>query len=461
MTSRRRRVTVVATAVALLSGGAAGYLTVEARPTADPTFARPAVAVLSPRRAPDALRSLIAGTRLSTRVNALMRNLSATSCLVVRADDAPVFSLRPDQPLTPASSLKLTTAAAFLAKAGGKGHFATTFNGRKPDASGIVQGDVTLVGGGDPLVATSGYVLTRKHPPKPATDISQFVDALRRAGVKHITGALDVYDGAFDNERRVPSWSAGYTATGDVGPIGALVLDDGFSSYAPLVAAPDPAVAAGTAIRAALVTAGIPVDGAVSRVAKAPAATAIATVESAPYVDVVAEMLRESDNNTAEALLKEMARRASGAPGTRAAGTAARLAALRTLGIEPSGVQAIDGSGLDRSDKATCSALLATLTTRPGGYDLEQMLAVAGQTGTLDDRFTTSPLSGKLRAKTGSLDGVTALVGVADPDAPTKLRFAFVSNGAFSDAGGKALQDRLVAALSTYPDAPAAEDLAP
>jgi D-alanyl-D-alanine carboxypeptidase/D-alanyl-D-alanine-endopeptidase (penicillin-binding protein 4) len=139
----------------------------------------------------------------------------------------------------------------------------------------------------------------------------------------------------------------------------------------------------------------------------------------------------------------------------------ARAAALRKLGLDSSGVQAIDGSGLDRSDRATCDELMATLTTRPGGYDLESMLAVAGQTGTLDDRFRTSPLAGKLRAKTGSLDGVTALVGVTDPAASVKLRFAFISNGQFTDAGGKALQDRLVAALATYPEAPSAQELAP
>jgi D-alanyl-D-alanine carboxypeptidase/D-alanyl-D-alanine-endopeptidase (penicillin-binding protein 4) len=320
---------------------------------------------------------------------------------------------------------------------------------------------VVIAGAGDPLVATNGYVVTRKHPPKPATDVSEFVTALQRAGVRHVTGSIGVYDGVFDSERRVPTWSTGYTATGDVGPIGALVVDDGFSSYAPLVAAPDPAVAAGNTIRAALVAAGIAVDGGVVRVDKKPAGATIASVESAPYADVVGEMLRESDNNTAEALLKELAHRAGVTPATRRAGVAARAAALRKLGVPSDAVQAIDGSGLDRSDHTTCGALMQTLTTRPGGYDLEQMLAVAGQTGTLDDRFLGSPLRDKLRAKTGSLDGVTALVGVADPAAPVKLRFAFISNGTFTDSGGKALQDRLVAALATYEQVPAAQELAP
>ena len=463
MNSRRRRTTVVlATALALASGGASAFVTFPAGSKADAATATPTAAVLSPRRAPEALADLVAGTRLATRVDALMRSLAPTSCVVVRADDSTLLSFQPDQLLIPASALKLTTAAAFLLRAGGKGHFTTTLTGGHPDSSGVVRGDLVIAGGGDPLVATNGYVVTRKHPPKPATDVSQFVAALQRAGVKRITGRIGVYDGVFDNERRVPTWSTGYTATGDVGPIGALAVDDGFSSYAPLVAAPDPAIAAAKTIRAALLAGGIAVDGDVYRVSKKPSGDALATVESAPYADVVGEMLRESDNNTAELLLKELARRADAkAVATRRAGVVARAAALRQLGVRGDAVQAIDGSGLDRSDRTTCDALMKTLTTRPGGYDLEQMLAVAGQTGTLDDRFLSSPLVGKLRAKTGSLDGVTALVGIADPAARVKLRFAFIANGAFSDAGGKALQDRLVAALASYPQSASAQELAP
>jgi D-alanyl-D-alanine carboxypeptidase/D-alanyl-D-alanine-endopeptidase (penicillin-binding protein 4) len=453
-------IVAVATVIALASGALAGRLSFRSA-KADALTATPAVAVLSPRRAPEVLHALIADTRLATRLDTLMRSLAPTSCAVVSADNSRIVSIKPNQLLMPASALKLTTAAAFLSAAGGKGHFTTTIQGKRPDSNGTVASNVVVEGGGDPLLATSGYVLTRKHPPKPATDVTQFVTALQKAGVKHIAGGIGVYDGIFDRERRVPSWSAGYTATGDVGPIGALAVDDGFSSYAPLVASPDPALAAGNAIIAALVAAGIAVDGNVFRVDKKPTGAALAAVDSAPYVDVVGEMLRESDNNTAELLLKDLARRAGISPATRAAGVTARAAALRKLGLDSSGVQAIDGSGLDRSDRATCDELMATLTTRPGGYDLESMLAVAGQTGTLDDRFRTSPLAGKLRAKTGSLDGVTALVGVTDPAASVKLRFAFISNGQFTDAGGKALQDRLVAALATYPEAPSAQELAP
>jgi D-alanyl-D-alanine carboxypeptidase/D-alanyl-D-alanine-endopeptidase (penicillin-binding protein 4) len=459
VTPRQRRLTVSAATVIAVVSGAAAFVSARGSPKAEPMTATPAAALLSPRRAPEVLHELVAETRLASRVRALTKSLAPTSCAVVRAGASTVLSFNPDELLMPASALKLTTAAAFLAKAGGKDRFTTRVWYQHKDASGAVA-SLAIQGGGDPLLATKGYVDTRKHPPKPFTDFTELVAKLRAAGITRVKGGIVVVDNSYDTERRVPTWSNSYTATGDVGPLGALALNDGFSSYAPLVAAPDPGVATASELRAELAAAGITVEGTITRGARPNAADAVA-IESATYSDVVKEMLTESDNNTAELLLKDLARRAGTHPATREAGVAARAAALRSLGIDPAGVHAIDGSGLDRSDRATCTALIETLTTRPGGYDLEQMLAVAGETGTLDDRFRTSRLAGTLRAKTGSLDGVTALVGVVDPTAKVKLRFSFISNGAFSDPGGKALQDRLVAALATYPEAPAAQELAP
>ena len=62
------------------------------------------------------------------------------------------------------------------------------------------------------------------------------------------------------------------------------------------------------------------------------------------------------------------------------------------------------------------------------------------QTGTLAERFVGDPLAGKLRAKTGSIDGVVGLVGVID--GPDDLHFAFLANGDFSTATGDAAAGR-------------------
>jgi D-alanyl-D-alanine carboxypeptidase/D-alanyl-D-alanine-endopeptidase (penicillin-binding protein 4) len=75
---------------------------------------------------------------------------------------------------------------------------------------------------------------------------------------------------------------------------------------------------------------------------------------------------------------------------------------------------------------------------------------VAGQSGTLSRRLADTPLAGKLRGKTGSLNGVTGLVGYVD--GRRTLSFAFLANGtSLSDSAGRLLQDRLVALLAAYP----------
>jgi D-alanyl-D-alanine carboxypeptidase/D-alanyl-D-alanine-endopeptidase (penicillin-binding protein 4) len=74
---------------------------------------------------------------------------------------------------------------------------------------------------------------------------------------------------------------------------------------------------------------------------------------------------------------------------------------------------------------------------------------VAGRSGTLALRLADTPLDGKLRAKTGSLDGVSGLAGYVE--GRRALSFAFLANGSLTDAAGRLLQDRLVAVLAAYP----------
>jgi serine-type D-Ala-D-Ala carboxypeptidase/endopeptidase (penicillin-binding protein 4) len=178
-------------------------------------------------------------------------------------------------------------------------------------------------------------------------------------------------------------------------------------------------------------------------------ATTLATVRSAPLSEVVAAMLRESDNTAAELLVKELGV-VKAQDGSTPAGTRAVADALAAAGLSTGGLQLSDGSGLDLGNRATCTLLAAALRRSDGGAPaLSPLLAVAGQTGTLSLRLVDTPLAGKLRGKTGSLNGVTGLVGYVD--GRRALSFALVANGRFSDSAGRVLQDRLVALLAGYP----------
>src|SRR5581483_2051437 len=194
---------------------------------------------------------------------------------------------------------------------------------------------------------------------------------------------------------------------------------------------------------------------------KAPdGAVEIAKIDSPPLSQVVGEVITARDNLGAEMLTREIGLKVS-QQGTTAAGTQAIAAKLAALGLPTTNLTLVDGSGLDRGDHVTCQLLNAALDlgAKPEFRALWDGLAVAGQSGTLVDELRGSGLEGKVRAKTGSLDGVTGLVGIVEVGRP--MRFAFVANGAFTELGGVDLRERIASIIATFPDAPGADALVP
>jgi D-alanyl-D-alanine carboxypeptidase/D-alanyl-D-alanine-endopeptidase (penicillin-binding protein 4) len=183
--------------------------------------------------------------------------------------------------------------------------------------------------------------------------------------------------------------------------------------------------------------------------------------------DLLAEaVLRQSDNDGAELITKEIGRQVAGAA-TTSAGVAAIRADLQADGLPVDQLSAVDGSGLDRSDRASCQLIMAALQrSGPDGL-LAKGLPVAGRTGTLEDRFVGTPAAGRLEAKTGTLDGVSALSGfvvapAGSPEVPAgDVTFSMIVNSLPSKATGEALEDRVGAILARYPEAPPVADVEP
>jgi D-alanyl-D-alanine carboxypeptidase/D-alanyl-D-alanine-endopeptidase (penicillin-binding protein 4) len=175
----------------------------------------------------------------------------------------------------------------------------------------------------------------------------------------------------------------------------------------------------------------------------------VASVTSAPLSLIIEAMLRASDNWIAELLVRAIDK-AAGGTGTTAGGLAIVLQHAALNGIPLAGVHMDDGSGLSRTNRATCRELLAALDVgNQAAYSpVLAGLAVAGQTGTLAARYRGTPLAGKLRAKTGSLDNAGGMVGVVTVGAPA--RFAFLDNDAESDSALLAKEDAIAGALATY-----------
>src|SRR5207248_7076947 len=105
--------------------------------------------------------------------------------------------------------------------------------------------------------------------------------------------------------------------------------------------------------------------------------TSFAVAESAPLADVVATMLTQSDNLAAEMLTKELGRRFGGA-GTTAAGLGVIRGVLDRLGMPTEGLAMADGSGLDRSDRASCQLLVRAVERGGPSGAVGRGLAVAG-----------------------------------------------------------------------------------
>src|SRR5919206_32675 len=164
-----------------------------------------------------------------------------------------------------------------------------------------------------------------------------------------------------------------------------VVLLAFFVVAAPVASAATPAPAAATLFRAALRRAGVAVTGAPRVGVANEYAVSLASVESAPLASILRFMDHESDNFTAEMLLKELGA-AQGARGTSAAGAAVVMHELADAGVPLAGVRIVDGSGLSVLDRLTANALTSLLRAAWLDPDvrpvLRAALPVAGVNGT-------------------------------------------------------------------------------
>jgi len=448
---RPMMITAALSAISLLCGWLA--LRPPSSGAAVATAPRP---VWSPDRLPALLAEAQGTVDLERAVDDLVAHSGARTCLAVYEGERPVLLRRPDAALTPASTQKILIATAALAALGPDFRYETRLVSDAPPRDGAA-GTLWLVGSGDPTLATPEYVQWLAARPRfqfhQATPLTALADGLKAAGITTVTGGIVGDDSRYDRIRIVPSWKASYVIDNEAGPLGALMVNDGFTVFdpPPQKRADDPAAHAASELTRLATTAGITIPGPARSGAAPPEATVtVGTVRSAPLSEIVAGMLRESDNTAAELLVKELGA-VKRHDGSTPAGTAAMTDVLAGAKLPTTGLRLGDGSGLEVTNQASCALLAATLRIpdRQGAPQLSPLLAVAGRSGTLSLRLAGTPLEGKLRAKTGSLDGVSGLAGYLD--GRRALSFAFLTNGPLSDSAARLLQDRLVALLAGYP----------
>ena len=423
--------------------------------------------VFSMRRVPDLLSRVVADTHLEADLDRVVTDpvygaARERSCLVV-ADPGGGrvhYTRRESLPLIPASTLKLLTGAAALAQLGPDSHFTTEIRAAAAPADGVVN-DLYLVGGGDPLLSTAEFAAQGGYmdQPRRSTSIEALADKVVAAGVRRV-GRILGDESRYDGERLVPSWNPRYIANFDISPLSALVVNKAFTSTTPPAIALSPPAHAAAVLAGLLRARGVTVGD--TGAGKAPGGAPLVTaIQSAPLREIVAEILENSDNMAAEMLVKEMSAR-PGTPGSTTAGLAAVAERLRQLaGVTGEELAAVDGSGLDRSDRLTCGALQRVLAKDGESGPLVQGLPQAGRNGTLFKRFIGTPAAGKVRAKTGSLEGVVGLSGFVTGSTGRTLTFTLLANDLPSASAGAGLQDRVANVMAGYPRAPGAEELRP
>ncbi len=463
---RAPRPTAVVATLLLLLGLVAGAVATPVGAQEDAVAPTPLVTpVLSARRAPGLLQGSVADPALAQQLEGTLDRNPDTWCAVIEDAGRPVLTVNPDTPLAPASLTKLLTGTALLEQFGPDHRLRTTMVAVSPPSAGVVEGDLFLIGGGDPLLTTAGYVQSFEDPDQPYADANALVDALEAAGVREIRGDVVGDDSRYDAERWVATWPTRYQSEPSIGPISALSINDGFSGYttsperanASRRAGDPPALAAQTLVTL-LEARGIQVGGGGSAGTAPEGATEVAGLDSAPLRDIVGEMVLASDNNTAEMLVKELGLTTSGV-GSTSAGLTAMREILGRLGLAAEGMDLRDGSGLDPDTRITCDMVRGALARSGRTSDLTSQLAVGGQTGTLRKRMGGSPTIGRVVAKTGTLDSVNALAGWAETLPGAALTFVGIGNGV--DSRGTGAADAFASALMTYPEAPPLDVLGP
>ena len=406
--------------------------------------------VLSVRRAASTLVADSTIRNLRNELAGLVAKLPKSSCLRVDAGGFTAVRSNADDSLIPASNTKILTAAVALDALSPTLRFKTRVLGTAKD--GVVDGDLYLVGGGDPLLVTRDFLATEKYPTTSPTYLDSLADSVKAKGITSIAGSIIGDESYLDDTRYNSDWSSGIRAT-EAGPLGALMVNDGVVVGDPLK--PDnPAIAAAREFTRLLTARGITVAGqARSGVASNVETNEIASIESAVLGKVVGEMLTNSDNNTAEILVRHIGLTKSLQP-TTSAGLKVISDTLKSWGLND--IKLHDGSGLSRSNRIPCDAIVSVLDRQPINGDLVNGLSVAAQTGTLAEAFKGTAVAGKLRGKTGTLLNVKTLGGVLPVSTSDAVTFALFLNGAgWADQGNyRPLWDSLAAAIAAYPKGP-------
>ena len=352
------------------------------------------------------LNKLLESDMLKTsQVGLMVYDLDADSCL---------FAHNERQLMRPASTMKMITAVTALDCLGGDYQFKTELCYTGKIENNTLEGGIYLVGGFDPRFNSD--------------DLSAFVEGLRKMNVDTIRGRIYGDKSMKDDKSYGEGWC----------------WDDDNPILSPLLISRKNNLV--DRFYRALRDKGVVVEATLMEGRKAPDAFCI--VDRFHTIDqILMRMMKESDNLYAEAMYYQIAASTGNRPATAKNARTVEKRLVQKLGLDPSRYRFADGSGLSLYNYVS-----AELEVRMLRYAYEndniynhliQAMPVAGVDGTLKKRMRGAFTKGNVKAKTGTVTGVSSLAGYCTAANGHHLAFSIINNGIMHTRNGRAFQDKV------------------
>jgi D-alanyl-D-alanine carboxypeptidase/D-alanyl-D-alanine-endopeptidase (penicillin-binding protein 4) len=345
-----------------------------------------------------------------------------------------LFSRNASKLFMPASNEKILTGSVALALLGADYRYQTRFAVRGTVRDSILDGDLIVIGRGDPTVSdrAQGSAMTW---------MSRVADSLSARGIKTITGSVVRGGNAFPDSIYGYGWEIDDVLTESGAPVDELLYDEGMTKMKTQINGRDTTVDIATtapartyleALASALSMRGIRVNRGISDsvVLVAPEPAPLFTVTSPPLRDILKLLEKPSQNQIAEILLHTIGLEKTGV-GSADSGAAVVRRQLMAWGVPREGFRYYDGSGMSRHDLVSPETIVHVLTAiqRDTAFQaFYDALPVAGVDGTLRTRMVGTKAAGNMHAKTGTLQFVRSLSGYVDDADGDRLIFSLLHN---------------------------------
>ena len=320
--------------------------------------------------------------------------------------DSVVYEKDALQTLRPASTMKLLTAITALDRLGADYEFATRL--MKTDSN-----DYYLIGCMDPMIGVE--------------ELNEIADNIKAQGIDTIHGSLYADRSMKDADLYGEGWC----------------WDDDNPMLSPLVH--DRKDGMLESISELLKARGVYFDGGIKAGTCPSGATQVCQV-SHKLIEVLVPMMKNSNNLYAESVFYQLGLM-RGRPSTAKKASKAIEDVLRRAGRGESIHRFADGSGLSLYNYVSADIEVAFLryafSDKDLYYKLYETLPIAAIDGTLKDRMKGTPAAGNVRAKTGTVSGISSLAGYCTTSNGRHLAFAIINQGVMKGSYAKALQDRI------------------